>query len=88
MSEISSLWRSLLDVLDELKAKVDPIFHKDVDAITEKARAAKSAAEKAAQEAVAEEKPVIEEAVSATVATAQKAAETVESAVTETGKGA
>lgn len=84
MSEISSLWHSLLAVLDELKAKVDPVFHKSVDEITAKARAAKDAAEKA----VAQEKPIVQDAVQATVQVAEKAAETVQGAVAQTGKDA
>lgn len=84
MAEITSLWRSLIAVLEELKAKVDPIFHKDVDEITATASAVKKKAEEVASGAVAEEKPVVEEAVKATEAVVAEEKPVIEEAVKAT----
>jgi hypothetical protein len=81
MSELTDLWHAFTAKLAELKGKIDPAFHKDVDEVAAKADAIKKKTEETAQVAVAEEKPVVTEAVKAAVQVAEAAAATEEKAL-------
>jgi uncharacterized membrane protein len=75
MSEITNLWHALLAKIAELKGKVDPALHQDVEAVAAHAEAIKAQTEQTVAAAVAEEKPVVAEAAKATEAVATEAAQ-------------